>query len=184
MLENTFYASAARKLLSPPVAPVPLCGDESLLFRWMVPADEAILARACYANMPPAEFSASFSHALRSADLNCCIPIVAHIGSKLVGASQLFRLPGNAEVANLAVAPGNRRQGIGGSLMQLMIALASQLAFDTIYLSVLPNNTPALNLYYKLSFQDDHYLRLPGTLDPILVMRLALHHHNRDTDRQ
>ncbi|HKD47486.1 MAG TPA: GNAT family N-acetyltransferase [Rhizomicrobium sp.] len=60
---------------------------------------------------------------------------------------------GEAEILTLAVAPENRRRGIGRTLVTNAAAHAQNLGAGTLFLEVATDNEPALRLYRGLGFK-------------------------------
>jgi len=57
-----------------------------------------------------------------------------------------------AEVLNLAVAPGNRRQGTGGALLQAAIEAFQARGVNRVYLEVRESNEAGIAFYEKHGF--------------------------------
>jgi ribosomal-protein-alanine N-acetyltransferase len=57
-------------------------------------------------------------------------------------------------ILNLAVHPGHRRQGIARRLLTEALNQARALEAAVAWLEVRPSNSPALNLYHSLGFQE------------------------------
>lgn len=60
---------------------------------------------------------------------------------------------GEAEILTLAVAPEDRRQGIGRALVRKAASYAQELGANTLFLEVGVENEPALGLYRGLGFK-------------------------------
>jgi [ribosomal protein S18]-alanine N-acetyltransferase len=81
----------------------------------------------------------------------------ASVGSRLVGYAMLERGPGPAcfGTVALSVLQRHRRRGIGERLMRALLSEVRQAGeIDEVWLSVAPDNLPALALYEKLGFVD------------------------------
>ena len=80
------------------------------------------------------------------------------------------------EIANLAVAPESRGQGIGSLLLLTAITAARSREVTTLYLEVRDSNTAARALYASHGFQEvgrrRRYYRRP--VEDALVLRLVL----------
>ncbi len=80
----------------------------------------------------------------------------ARASGRLVGYSRLDRGRGDGTglgVVSLTVLEAYRRKGIGEKLLRaLLVAGAAERSLREIWLSVRPDNTPALRLYDKLGF--------------------------------
>ncbi|MCS6782129.1 MAG: GNAT family N-acetyltransferase [Gloeomargarita sp. SKYBB_i_bin120] len=76
---------------------------------------------------------------------------------KLVGAVELsqrqWRHRQYIYLANLAVAPAYRRQGIGRALLQLAEQAVQSWPQEQVYLHVMEDNQAARNLYAQLGYQ-------------------------------
>lgn len=70
-------------------------------------------------------------------------------GDEPVGYGELWREPGEVELARLIVAPAHRRRGAGARLVTGLVQLAG--ATD-VFLRVQPDNEPALRLYRSLGW--------------------------------
>ncbi|MDU4694378.1 MAG: GNAT family N-acetyltransferase [Paenibacillus sp.] len=60
---------------------------------------------------------------------------------------------GWAGISNVVVDPRHRRKGVAGRLLHALASWAAAPGAEGMYLQVLANNTPALELYGKLGFQ-------------------------------
>lgn len=72
----------------------------------------------------------------------------------LVGYVIALLLSGEAEIADIAVAPGARRRGIGGLLLDAMLAEAAAEGVQTMYLEVRESNASARALYATRQFRE------------------------------
>jgi GNAT superfamily N-acetyltransferase len=83
----------------------------------------------------------------------------AGVGARLVGYARLDRRHGDASargVVALTVLEAFRRKGIGDALMRALLhAVARQGNLTEVWLSVRPDNAPAVRLYEKLGFVRD-----------------------------
>jgi ribosomal protein S18 acetylase RimI-like enzyme len=81
----------------------------------------------------------------------------ARVGSRLVGYARLDRGRGAAAdigVVALTVLEAYRRKRVGESLMRALLhAAAGEPGMREVWLSVRPDNTPAVRLYEKLGFR-------------------------------
>jgi ribosomal-protein-alanine N-acetyltransferase len=92
----------------------------------------------------------------------------------LTGFYDLWILFERAELANLAVDPQYRRQGIGEALMAHMEARAKSQGCETISLEVRRDNTAALELYRRRGYlavatRKDYYVTPTGRMDAYLL---------------
>jgi ribosomal protein S18 acetylase RimI-like enzyme len=83
----------------------------------------------------------------------------AGVGARLVGYGRLDRGHGDASalgVVALTVLEAYRRKGVGDALMRALLrAAADEENLTEVWLSVRPDNTPAVHLYEKLGFVRD-----------------------------
>lgn len=83
---------------------------------------------------------------------------------------------GQAEIANIAVAPAAQRHGLGGRLLDAAIAAAVEADCDAVWLEVRPSNAAARRLYETRGFvligRRRGYYRAP--VEDALVMRRAI----------
>ncbi len=83
----------------------------------------------------------------------------ARAGARLVGYGRLERGQGDAAglgVVALTVLAAYRRKGFGAALMRALLGAATaEPSLREVWLSVRPDNTPALHLYRKLGFRPD-----------------------------
>ena len=81
-----------------------------------------------------------------------------------------------AEILNLAVHPGLRGQGIGGTLLDAAVDAVKSRGAEQIYLEVRESNDSARKLYAGRGF--DEITRRPGyyrhPVEDALVLRLAM----------
>lgn len=69
------------------------------------------------------------------------------------GTGCIYCTGGDAELMNLAVRPGFRRNGIGEALLQKLIACAAGRGCERMLLEVASRNGAALSLYEKTGFE-------------------------------
>jgi ribosomal protein S18 acetylase RimI-like enzyme len=82
----------------------------------------------------------------------------AQVGARLVGYGRLDRGRDDASVFGvvaLTVLEAYRRKGIGEALMRALLRGAASSGLSEVWLSVRPDNTPAVRLYEKLGFVPD-----------------------------
>lgn len=80
-------------------------------------------------------------------------PFVAVQGGEVVGYMVLWIQGETLHLANIAVRPDKRGQGIGTRLMEEALAVARQLGSERITLEVRVSNLPARRFYEKLGFR-------------------------------
>ena len=86
------------------------------------------------------------------------IVFYARAGARLVGYGRLDRDPGDAGfgVVALTVLEAYRRKGLGNALMRRLLHAAAETgSLREVWLSVRPDNAPAVRLYEKLGFVGD-----------------------------
>jgi ribosomal-protein-alanine acetyltransferase len=104
--------------------------------------------------------------------------IVVAAGPKdtVLGFGVLVTAADEAEIANVAVAAGERRRGVGAALVEHMIAVARMRGAAAVYLDVRESNSAARALYLARGFTEVRrrkcYYRMPD--EDAVVMRLAL----------
>lgn len=79
--------------------------------------------------------------------------LVAVEGDSVLGYVGAQSVLGEADMMNLAVSPGVRRQGIGQALVKELIRLLTREEVRSLTLEVRASNTPAAALYEKLGFR-------------------------------
>ncbi|MCU0802908.1 MAG: GNAT family N-acetyltransferase [Rhodobacteraceae bacterium] len=135
----------------------------------MTPADMAALHALCFTH--PAPWSEA-SFAAFAADPLCFT--LTEADSLLIGRVAA----GEAELLTLAVAPQNRRRGLGARLVSRFVYQARLRAADHAFLEVAANNTPAITLYTAAGFAPTGlrrgYYRTPGRppVDAVLMARV------------
>jgi ribosomal-protein-alanine N-acetyltransferase len=103
----------------------------------------------------------------------CC---VAEAERACIGYGILSVGAGEAHVLNLCVAEGERRRGVGSSLLQRMSEHAAGAGAREIYLEVRPSNTAALRLYRERGFAQigirrGYYQAVGGREDAVVLRR-------------
>ncbi|MFD2192087.1 ribosomal protein S18-alanine N-acetyltransferase [Pistricoccus aurantiacus] len=81
-------------------------------------------------------------------------------GGKLIGYAVLARLPFDAELQAITVAPQWRRQGIARALIEGLVSRARDWQSERLLLEVRAGNAGAIDLYRALGFKEDG--RRPG----------------------
>ncbi|MDR6265236.1 MULTISPECIES: ribosomal protein S18-alanine N-acetyltransferase [Rhodobacterales] len=136
----------------------------------MNPAEMAAIHAACFTQPRPwseAEF------AELSASPQCIIQ-TAKLGFAII------RLAGpEAELLTIAVHPEARRQGLARSLLNALITDLNSRNCEEIFLEVVDDNTPAIQLYQSAGFENrairkDYYNGPNGQKSSALVMRKLL----------
>ncbi len=80
--------------------------------------------------------------------------VVAVDGSECLGFAEMRCVAGEAQIYNIAVAPGARGRGIGESLLRHLIEKAEDSGCDVVNLEVRAGNIAARGLYKKLGFRE------------------------------
>lgn len=97
----------------------------------------------------------------------------------LLGYAVLYRLPFDAELQAITVAPWARRRGTAKALLTQMIELAEQWHCERLLLEVRESNQPAHELYAQAGFVCDgrrkgYYRDRVGRGEDALLMSLRL----------
>lgn len=79
--------------------------------------------------------------------------LVACRGQRVVGYAGLMVIGSNADVQTLAVAPDERGQGIGSTLLEALLAEAWRRGAAAVHLEVRADNQAAIQLYEQHGFQ-------------------------------
>ena len=145
-----------------------------LVLRAAVQADLAEVAaveRACYADPWPASAFASLPGNSR-----VFFTVARQAGrGPIAGYVVAWYVMDEGELANLAVAPDGRRQGIGRALLDAMLSDASARGTATVYLEVRQSNVAARQLYTTRGFEEvgrrKGYYRSP-TEDALILRRM------------
>jgi ribosomal-protein-alanine N-acetyltransferase len=74
-------------------------------------------------------------------------------GNKVLGYSCFWSLSGDLQLANIAVHPDLRGQGLGGKLLNHLLREAESREVEKIFLEVRPSNRAAIGLYERLGFK-------------------------------
>ena len=96
---------------------------------------------------------------------------------EIVGFSALYRVDGEAELWNIAVAPTHRRRGIGRALLREAFERLADAGAHRVFLEVRESNLTAVEMYHSLGFvplsrRKDYYLH-PKEDALVLVHKLA-----------
>ena len=124
----------------------------------------------CYPDHEPSLLRIHFDRALEQQARGRGCWLVATIKDVIVGAGQLSPYGRRLEIANVAVAPRWRKQGIGTRLVADLNRLAAAMGYRTVDISVAADNVGALRLYRRLGFEQCHYIR-QGNAPAIVVLR-------------
>jgi ribosomal-protein-alanine N-acetyltransferase len=77
-----------------------------------------------------------------------------HVSRELVGFVIGLMLGAEAEVADLAVSPAMRGQGVGGFLLDFLLAGAAREGVASVFLEVRESNVAARALYVSRAFRE------------------------------
>ena len=101
---------------------------------------------------------------------------LAERGAELLGYVVAWYVLDEGELANLAVAPAARRQGLGQFLVEAMLADAARRSTSEVYLEVRESNVAARQLYSANRFVEvgrrKGYYRSP--VEDALILRRTL----------
>lgn len=82
----------------------------------------------------------------------CFIYVLRTADQPVAGFCAFWRVAEQLHINNLAIRPELRGQGLGGRLLQAVIAEASQLGASQATLEVRRSNVPAIRLYERAGF--------------------------------
>ena len=142
----------------------------------MLRAEDAIAVAEILRQSPQAVFwpEASMKEVL---DWKGSLGMVIEAAEKVVGFLIGRQTIEEAEVLNLAVAPGNRREGLGGALLQAAIEKFQARGVSRVYLEVRESNLAGIAFYEKHGFsaagRREGYYRDPVETAIVMQKRLA-----------
>jgi [ribosomal protein S18]-alanine N-acetyltransferase len=129
------------------------------------------LERVCYGDPWPASAFASLPENAR-----VFFTVARDVGRALSGYVVAWYVMDEGELANLAVAPAAREQGIGRALLDSMLDDARARGIAQIYLEVRESNSAARQLYASRGFEEvgkrKGYYRTPK--EDALILRRTL----------
>lgn len=89
----------------------------------------------------------------------------------LIGFGQYYLRARRCHLGRLAIAPGQRGRGLGGTLVRELCRIGSaDLGVDTYSLFVLPGNERAIRLYERLGFASTRYPESDPMFDDCVYM--------------
>jgi len=143
-------------------------------------ADDVELVAALEASIHAAPWTAGNFRDSLAAGHSCMVGeidgVIAVYGVLLLG-------PGEAQVLNVSVAPGQRRRGFAKALLRRFIVQSEAHGAEQMFLEVRASNASAIALYHATGFHEvarrrGYYPHREGREDA-LVMRSALALHSR-----
>ncbi|WP_022948849.1 ribosomal protein S18-alanine N-acetyltransferase [Methylohalobius crimeensis] len=104
---------------------------------------------------------------------------VGEMGDEVIAYGILSVGAGEAHVMNICVSPRWQGAGYGQRMMECLIQAAKEKRADMVLLEVRPSNEAAVNLYYRLGFNDigrrkDYYPAEAGKREDALVLARTL----------
>lgn len=75
--------------------------------------------------------------------------------NKVIGFAGMWIIAGEADVTNIAVHPDYRKKSAGMLVTKSLLDYCRSNSISSITLEVRASNTPAINLYKKLGFQEE-----------------------------
>ena len=81
--------------------------------------------------------------------------LVAYEDGRLIGYLILYYVLEEGEIARIAVAPGSRRQGVGGRLLLELEDLCLDNGITRLMLEVRESNLTAISFYEEYGFEQD-----------------------------
>jgi ribosomal-protein-alanine N-acetyltransferase len=109
------------------------------------------------------------------ADLNRpeSLCLAARAGERLLGYAVVWRAEDELHLANIAVAPEVRHQGIGAELLRVVLDHGRELVAKRIYLEVRVGNLVAQQFYRKFGFFQTYLRReyYPDKEDALVLER-------------
>lgn len=143
-------------------------------FRLARPADLNGWHRACYPDQLFATARERFAHILemQAAGRGYLVLVEnSQAGHTIVGGGRLVRYLHGAEIADLNIDPAYQGQGIGTTLIEVLLAIARHIGLPAVEIGVTAANNRALALYQRLGFAEDRRLRLPGEQEAIILRK-------------
>ena len=112
-------------------------------------AEVVAMERACYSDPWPAS-----AFAVLPDNPRVYFAVARGLAGRVIGYVVGWYVADEGELANLAVAPDDRRQGIGRALLDAMLADAMARGTRELYLEVRESNAAARRLYHSLEFEE------------------------------
>jgi ribosomal-protein-alanine N-acetyltransferase len=102
--------------------------------------------------------------------------VAVDAAGELLGYAVAWYVADESEIANIAVAPGARRRGVGTLLLDRILRAAAEFGAATVFLEVRESNEEARKLYESRGFEEagkrTKYYRQPE--EDALIMRRKL----------
>lgn len=152
---------------TPPSAPA------WVTFRAARASDLKALHQSCFADRPVAQFGDSFRRALATQRSGRSLYLVALTGGAPVASGQLVCYSSSVEIADLAVAPAHRGQGLGTALIDVLSRVARYAGYDSVEICVMKGNSRARALYERLGFVQDREFTIRDAAS-VIVLRKEL----------
>ena len=96
-------------------------------------------------------FKSPWSYEMLASSMDAgCVFAVAIDDGKLVGYGGFYK---TGDITNIAVDTSHRGKGIGNTIVQSMLQLASEYEVETLFLEVRVSNSIAIRLYDKCGFK-------------------------------
>ncbi|MFQ3786667.1 ribosomal protein S18-alanine N-acetyltransferase [Halomonas sp. A29] len=87
-------------------------------------------------------------------DPDCCV-LGAEAGDRFVGHAVVVRLPFEAELQAMLVAPDMRRRGLAAALLEAVAEQSRDWGSERLLLEVRASNEAAIQLYRRAGFSED-----------------------------
>ncbi|MFI5232285.1 MAG: ribosomal protein S18-alanine N-acetyltransferase [Gemmatimonadales bacterium] len=104
------------------------------------------------------------------------LEVAADAGGEVLGYAVAWYVADESEIANIAVAPGARRKGVGALLLDRILRAAAEFGAKTVFLEVRESNEAARKLYaareFEIAGRRMQYYRKPD--EDALIMRRNL----------
>jgi [ribosomal protein S18]-alanine N-acetyltransferase len=136
-------------------------------------AEVVAMERVCYPDPWPASAFAALPDNPR-----VYFAVARGLVGRVIGYVVGWYVADEGELANIAVAPDDRRQGTGRALLDAMLADAVARGTRELYLEVRESNAAARRLYHSLEFEEvgrrKGYYRSP--VEDALILRKTFNH--------
>jgi ribosomal-protein-alanine N-acetyltransferase len=145
-----------------------------VIFRKYAPADAECISAISRQAPEAAQWSpAGYEEAVRAGQL----VLVAETAGAVSGFVVCRFASGEGEILNLAVAPSERRKGVGSRMLAEAAAEAKAKRVERLYLEVRESNGAAISFYRKHGFTKSglraHYYRNPTENAVVMTKKLT-----------